>query len=70
MNGTHDALINLVTATTGIETMMSKCKTMANLSETVATLTQQLQKVTALNIMGSGIPEDRQGQANPQVGER
>ena len=36
----------------------------ANLTAIIATLTQQLQQANAVNNSGSGIPVDRQGQAN------
>ena len=41
MDGTHNALINLVTAAAAdIETMMLQCKTISDLTKTVATLTR------------------------------
>ena len=60
MDGKHDSLINLVTAhAADRETMMSQCKTIANLIATVATLTQQLQQVNTVNNRGSVIPVER-----------
>ena len=60
MYGTHDALINLATAAVADrETMMSQCKTIADLTTTVAVLTQKLQHANAVNNRGSGIPIDR-----------
>ena len=48
------------------ETIMSQCKTIANLTATVAALTQQLLQENTVYNRGSGIPVDRQGQANPK----
>ena len=43
MDGTHDALINLATAAAADrETMMSQCKTIADLTTSFAVLTQEL----------------------------
>ena len=65
MDGTHDAIINLSTAAAANrEKMMAQCKTIANLTASVAALTQQLQKANIGYNRGSGIPVDRQGQAN------
>ena len=65
MYGTHNALINLVTAAAANrETVMSQCKTIADLTLTLDALTQQLQKANAVNNRGSGIPVDRQGRSN------
>ena len=67
MDGTYDSLINLATkAVAHRETMMSQCKTIADLTATIAALTHQLQQANAVNNRGSGIPVDRQGQANPK----
>ena len=53
MDGTHDALINLTTAdAANRETMISQCKTIANLTATVATLTQQLHQANGVNNRG------------------
>ena len=68
MDGTNDALINLATETVADrETMMAQCKTIANLTATVAALTQQLHQANAVNNMGYGIPVEIQGQANPNL---
>ena len=49
MDGTHDALIKLATeAAADKETMMTQFKTIADLTATVAALTQQLQKENAV----------------------
>ena len=67
MEGTHNALINLATeAASDRETMMSKCKTMANLAKNISALTKQLQQANTVYNRGSGIPVDRKGQANPK----
>ena len=65
MDRTHDALINLVMAAAeDRETMMSQCKTIADLTKTLATLTRQLQQATTGNNRRTGLPVDRQSQAN------
>ena len=65
MDRTHSALINLATSTAEYrETMMSQCKTIANLTKTVTALTQQLQQATTGNNMGPGLPVDWRNQAN------
>ena len=67
MDGTHNALINLVTSSADDrETMMSQCKTITNLTATVAALTQKLHQANTVYNRGSGIPLDRQGKANPK----
>ena len=67
MYGSHDDLINLAKAdAANIETMMSQCKTISNLTASVAALTQKLQQANTGYNRGSGIPVDRQGQANPK----
>ena len=53
MDGTHDAIVNLVTtAAANRDTMISQCKTIADLTATVSALTQQLQQVNAVNNRG------------------
>ena len=65
MDGMHDALIILETAAAADrETMMLQCKTIANLTKTVAALTRQLQQATTGYNRGSGLSVDRQSQAN------
>ena len=67
MDGTHDALINPATAAVADrETMLSQCKTIANLTATVAALTQKIQQADAVYNRGYGIPVYKQGQANPK----
>ena len=67
MYGSHDDLINLAKAdAANRETMMSQCKTISNLTASVAALTQKLQQANTGYNRGSGIPVDRQGQANPK----
>ena len=67
MDGTHDALINLATTDAADrETMMPQCKTIDDLTKTVAALTRQLQKATKGYNRGYGMPVDRQSQANPK----
>ena len=67
MNGTHDSLINLTTEdTANREKMMSQCKTITDLTATISALTQKLQQANAVYNRGSGIPVERQGQANPK----
>ena len=67
MDGTHDANINLATsAVVDRETMMSQCKLITDLTTSVADLTHQLQQASTVHNRGSGIPVDRQSQANPK----
>ena len=67
MDRTHNALINLATAAAADrETMMSQCKTIADRTKTVAALTRQLQQATTGYNRGSGMPVDREIQANPK----
>ena len=62
-----DANINLATsAVVDRETMMSQCKLITNLTTSVAALTHQLQQASTVHNRGSGIPVDRQSQANPK----
>ena len=54
MDGTHDALINLETASAaGRDTMMIQSKTIADLTATVAALTHQLQQANVANNRGT-----------------
>ena len=63
----HDALIILETASAADrETMMLQCKTIANLTKTVAALTRNLHQATTGYNRGSGMPVDRQIQENPK----
>ena len=65
MDGTHDDLINIVTAAEeDIETMMSQNKTITDLTKNVATLTRQLQQETSGKDRGPGLPGDRQSQTH------
>ena len=67
MDGTHNALINPATAAAAdIDTMMTQCKTIADLTTTVSALTQQPHQANVANNRGSGTPVERQGQANPK----
>ena len=67
MDGTHDALNTISTAAAADrETMMLQCNTISDLTATVAALTQQPQQANKVYNRGSGIPVDRQGQANPK----
>ena len=55
MDGTHDALINMSTAAAeDRETMMLQSKTIYELTETVAALTQQLHQATTGYIRSPG----------------
>ena len=54
MDGKHNALINLaMESAAGRETMMSQCKTVEDLTVTVAALTQKLQLANTVNSRGS-----------------
>ena len=65
MDGTHNSLINLTTAAVEYrETMMSKYKTIADLTKTVAALTRKLQQETTGNNRRPGLPVDRRSQSN------
>ena len=65
MDGTHNAIINLaMAAAEDRETVMTQCKTIADLTKTLAALTQQLQQATTGNNRGPGLPVDRRSQAN------
>ena len=67
MDRTHNALINLAMSDTADrKTMMSKCKTIAKLTKTVADLTWQLQQATTVYNRVSGMSVDRQTQSNPK----
>ena len=67
MDGTHDALLNLETAyTADRETMMLQCTTIADLTVSVAALTQKLQQANTGYNRGAGLPVDRWDQANPK----
>ena len=61
----HNSLINLATAAAeDRETIISQCKTIADLTETVAALTRQLQQATTGYNRGSRLPVDKRSQAN------
>ena len=65
MDGTHNALTNLATAAAeDIETMMSQCKTIADLTKTVAALTRHLRQATTGNNRVTAVPVDRRSQEN------
>ena len=67
MNGTHDALINLVTAdAANRETRMLQCKTITNLTASISALTQQLQQANTGYNSGSRLPVEKQGKAKPK----
>ena len=67
MDGTHYALINLATAATeDRDTMMTQCKTIADLTANISALTQKLQQANAANNRGSGTTVEIQEQANPK----
>ena len=67
MDGTHDDLINIVTAAEeDRETMMSQNKTITDLTKNVAALNQKLQQATTGYNRGSGLPVDKRSQTNPK----